>query len=87
MIHTLNEKILWQSLKTEFGLRTKLTDKWRVREYIKECGLSDILVNLYGVWDDAAKIRFEDLPEKFVLKPNHGSGDIIEPTPKSRIES
>ena len=47
---TLNEKILYQSLKTEIGLRTKLTDKWRVREYIEECGLSDILVKLYGVW-------------------------------------
>lgn len=82
---TLNEKILWQSLKTEVGLRTKLSDKWRVREYIEECGLSDILVNLYGVWDNAAKIRFEDLPEKFVLKPNHGSGDIIIVNDKSKI--
>ena len=50
---TLNEKILYQSLRTEIGLRTKLTDKWRVREYIEECGLSDILVELYGVWDKA----------------------------------
>lgn len=82
---TLNEKILWQSLKTEIGLRTKLTDKWRVREYVEECGLSDILVKLYGVWDNASKINFEDLPENFVLKPNHGSGDIIIVNDKSKI--
>lgn len=82
---TLNEKILWQSLKTEIGLRTKLTDKWRVREYIDDCGLSDILVKLYGVWDNASKINFEGLPEKFVLKPNHGSGDIIIVNDKSKI--
>ena len=43
---TLNEKILYQSLKTDIGLRTKLTDKWRVREYIEECGLHNILVTL-----------------------------------------
>ena len=55
------------------------------REYIEECGLSDILVNLYGVWDNAAKIRFEDLPETFVLKPNHGCGDIIIVNDKSKI--
>jgi hypothetical protein len=82
---TLNEKILYQSLKTDIGLRTKLTDKWLVREYVKECGFSEILVQLFGVWDRADEIDFDTLPSQFVLKPNHGSGDIIIVRDKSLI--
>lgn len=74
---TLNEKILYLSLRTDTHLRTKLTDKWKVREYVKECGLEKILVKLYGVWENAKNIDFTALPNSFVLKPNHGSGDII----------
>lgn len=74
---TLNEKILYQSLKTDCRLRTQLTDKWKVRKYVEDCGLSDILVELYGVWGDANDIDFEQLPANFVLKPNHGSGNVI----------
>lgn len=83
---TLNEKILFQSLRTSPELRTILTDKWRVRHYVNECGLSDILVRLYGVWEDASKIDFDSLPISFVLKPNHGSGDIIIVKDKSEID-
>ena len=83
---TLNEKILWQSLKTDTSLRTKLTDKWLVRKYVEDCGLSDILVKLYGVWDNASKIDFDTLPVCFVLKPNNGSGNIILVNDKNKID-
>ena len=74
---TLNEKILYLSLRTDTHIRTKLTDKWKVREYVKECGLEKILVKLYGVWKNAKDIDFTALPNSFVLKSNHGSGNII----------
>lgn len=83
---TLNEKILYQSLKTEIGLRTKLTDKWRVREYVDECGLSHILVKSYGAWKNANDIDFDSLPQSFVLKPNHGCGDLIFVKDKNEID-
>lgn len=83
---TLNEKILWQSLKTDTSLRTRLADKWLVRKYVEDCGLSDILVELYGVWDNASKIDFDTLPVSFVLKPNNGSGNIILINDKSKID-
>lgn len=83
---TLNEKILWQSLKTDTSLRTRLSDKWLVRKYVEDCGLSDILVELYGVWDNASKIDFDTLPVRFVLKPNNGSGNIILINDKNKID-
>lgn len=74
---TLNEKILYMSLRTDTTLWTKLADKYNVREYIKDCGLAQILVPLYGYWKEAANIDFELLPDGFVLKTTQGSGDII----------
>lgn len=72
----LNEKILFLSLRTDTTLWTKLADKYRVREYIHELGLDEILVKLYGVYDRAEDIDFSKLPDSFVLKTTQGSGDI-----------
>lgn len=72
----LNEKILYLSLMTDTTLWTALADKYRVREYVKKCGFGENLVELYGVWENASLIDFEKLPHGFVLKTNHGSGEI-----------
>ena len=73
----LNEKIQYMSLRTDTSEWTRLTDKYAVREYVKECGLGDILNRLYGVWESAADIDFSNMPDKFVIKTTHGSGDAI----------
>lgn len=81
----LNEKILFLSLRTDTMLWTKLADKYRVREYIHELGLDDILVKLYGVYDSVEDIDFPKLPNSFVLKTTHGSGDIRIINDKSQL--
>ena len=83
---TLNEKIIWMSLKTDTGQWSRLTDKYAVREYVKSRGLSDILTGLYGVWSDASDIDFSKLPEGFVLKPTHGSGNVMIVDSKSGLD-
>lgn len=50
----------------------KCTDKYKVREYVEECGASEILNEIYGVYEDANEIDWDKLPEKFALKCNHG---------------
>lgn len=70
----LNEKILYLKLYSDTREWTRLADKYRVREYIKECGLSDILIPLYGVWDKASDITLANLPKSFILKANNGDG-------------
>lgn len=82
---TLNEKILFLSLKTDTSLWTKCADKYEVRDYVKECGLEDILIPLVGVWEHATDIDFDKLPDEFVLKATHGSGDIKVVTDKSKL--
>lgn len=73
----LNEKINWLKFNSDTSRWTRCADKYKVREYIKECGCEELLVPLYGVWEKTLDIDFARLPNKFVLKPNHGCGDVI----------
>ena len=70
---TFNEKIQWLKLYDNSPLKTKLADKYRVREWIKEQIGEEYLIPLLGVWNSFDEIDFDKLPEKFVLKANHGS--------------
>ncbi|MCR4965153.1 MAG: hypothetical protein K6A41_05810 [Bacteroidales bacterium] len=70
----LNEKILYLKLFTDTTEWTRLADKYRVREFVKERGLEECLVDLLGVWDNAADIDFGSLPKSFILKTNNGCG-------------
>jgi hypothetical protein len=73
----LNEKILYLSLRTDTAEWTRLSDKYQVRDYLRECGLESLLNRLYGVWDSVDEIDFGSLPDKFVIKTTHGCNDTI----------
>lgn len=81
----LNEKILYLSLMTDTTRWTELADKYRVRKYIEDCGYKDNLPELYGMWDNACDIDFDALPKSFVMKTNHGCGDVRIVHDKARI--
>ena len=83
---TLNEKILYLCLKTDTSLWTTCADKYAVRGYVEGKGLKDILIPLVGVWERATDIEFELLPDEFVLKATHGSGDIVVVTDKNKLD-
>lgn len=82
---TLNEKILFLCLKTDTTLWTRCADKYAVRSFVEEKGLGDILIPLIGVWNNVTDINFDKLPNEFVLKATHGSGDILVVTDKSKV--
>lgn len=71
---TYNEKMQWIKLFDSPDRKTLLTDKYKVREYVKEKIGEKYLIPLLGVWDCFDDIDFNSLPEQFVLKCNHGCG-------------
>lgn len=71
---TYNEKIQWLKLYDSTPLKTRLADKYLVREWVKEKIGEKYLVPLLGVWDSFDDIDFDALPQRFVLKANHGCG-------------
>lgn len=68
----LNEKILWLAYHTDTSCWSRLADKAAVREYVRERGLEEILVPVYGVYDWFEDMDWAALPERFVLKATHG---------------
>ena len=83
----LIEKIRWVQFKSDISIWTILADKCQAREYVASKGLADILIPIYGIWENASDIDFNTLPESFVIKPNNGSGDAIIITDKSKCDT
>lgn len=69
----LNEKLFWLSRYWRNPLITLCSDKYKVRDFLIEKGCSDILNEQYEVYNNADDIDFNTLPNKLVLKCNHGS--------------
>lgn len=83
---TINEKLLWLHRYWKNPLIVKCTDKYLMREYIKDCGCDKLLLQLYGVYDNGNEIDFDSLPSSFVLKCNHGCGYNILCKDKSHLD-
>lgn len=81
-----NEKILWINLNVRPSIFSILVDKVRIREYVADKVGIKYLNEIYGVWEHAEDIDFDALPERFVLKANHGSGWNIICPDKTRLD-
>jgi len=83
---TFNEKIQWLKLYDVSPLKTRLTDKYLVRDWVKEKIGEQYLVPLLGVWNDFSEINFSLLPKQFALKCTHGSGWNILVPDKQKLD-
>ncbi len=68
------EKIQWYKLYYRNPLMVKCVDKYDVREYVKSKGLEEILIPCLGIYESAADIDWEALPNQFVMKNTLGGG-------------
>lgn len=83
---TYNEKIQWLKLYDSTPLKTRLSDKYQVRQFVADTIGEDYLVPLLGVWNSFEDIDFSALPRKFVLKTNHASNTNIIVTDKDCLD-
>lgn len=85
---TFNEKIQWMKLHYYPNNKKIIdgADKYKVRDYIKNKGLEERLVPLIGDWNDTKEIDWEKLPDKFVIKCNHGCAYNILCADKSKLD-
>ena len=73
-IQTFQDKLNWLLIHESPELKTHIVDKILLREYSKKILGKDICVPLIKIYNDANEINLDELPDKFVLKCNHGSG-------------
>lgn len=71
---TYNEKLQWLKIHDSTSLKTMLTDKYEVREWVEKKIGKKYLIPLIGIWDSFEEIKIDEMPEKFVLKGTHGCG-------------
>ena len=83
---TYNEKLQWLKLYDSRPIKTNLSDKFLVRKRIAKKIGKQYLIPLFGVYNSFNEIDFDKLPDKFVIKCNHGSGYNIIVTDKSKLD-
>lgn len=76
-LEAYTEKMQWVKLYDATPIKTRLSDKYLVRDWVKDKIGEKYLIPLLGVWDTYDEINFEELPNQFVLKTNHGSGTVV----------
>lgn len=70
------EKLNVSKLLCATSEKTKLADKYLVREWVSSVIGEEYLIPVLGVYDDFDQIDFDELPDKFVIKCNHDSGSV-----------
>ena len=71
------EKIQWIKLYGKAERFTLFVDKYLVRSYVEEKIGNDYLPKLYKTYKEINEINYDELPERFVLKLNNGSGGNV----------
>lgn len=66
------EKLQLYKMKYRNKDMLRCTDKYEVRSYIEERGLSQYLIPMIGIYDCVEDINFATLPQKFVAKTTDG---------------
>lgn len=83
---SFNEKMQWLKINNRKPEYSNLVDKFAVRSYIEEEIGEEYLIPLLGVYNSFEDINFNELPNEFVLKPTHTSGNVIVCKDKSKLD-
>ncbi len=74
---TFNEKMQWLKLHYRNHLMTICADKYAVRKFVSDRGYGDLLNRIIFQGENFERVDFDDLPQKFVVKPTHISGGVL----------
>ena len=74
---TFNEKLQWLKLYNRDPGYTKMVDKYEAKKYVASVIGEEYIIPTYGVYNSFDEIDFDALPDQFVLKCTHGSGDVV----------
>jgi len=83
---SFSEKICSRMLFDRNPRWTMISDKLRVRDYITDTVGSEYLIPLLWNGENSEKIPFDELPQSFVIKANHGCGYNIIVKDKTRLD-
>ncbi len=83
---TFNEKLQWLKLYYRKPLFTTMVDKYEVKQYVANLIGKKYLAKTYGIYEHFDEIKFDALPDSFVMKCTHNSGSIVIVKDKSKLD-
>ena len=83
---TFQDKLNWLIIHDTNELKVKCSDKLLLHEYSKRKLGKDICNKILKVYNNTEEIQIKDLPDRFVLKANHGSAFNIIINNKSNLD-
>ena len=75
--HLFHQKIVKRMLEDRNPLLVEMEDKYLARNYVEEKGGCDLPDLIWWSEDIPVRIPWEKLPERYVIKTNHWSGDGV----------
>ena len=83
---TFNEKLQWLKLNYHKPLFSIMVDKAEAKKYVSDIIGEEHIIPTIGVYNSVEEIDFDKLPEQFVLKCTHDSGDLLICKDKSQLD-
>lgn len=83
---SFNEKIQWLKLFYQDPLFTRCADKITAKDYVREKMGRDICIPTLAIYRTVDDFRIEELPNRFILKLNSGSDQMLVCTDKSTFD-
>lgn len=74
---TFNEKLQWLKLYDRKPEYTKMVDKYEVKKYVEKLVGKEYIIPTLGIYNTWEEIKFEELPNEFVIKCTHDSGSVV----------
>lgn len=82
---TITDKLCWLKVHDNIPLKTKCADKIELHKYCIDKIGQDLCVPILKIYDSPNAINLSELPSRFVLKCNHGSGMNIIINDKTKL--
>ena len=83
---TFSEKVVHRMLFDRRSWPARCADKYAVRDYVAERLGPEALTKLYHMTQEPSDIPFAALPQRFVVKPTHGSSWVRLVTDAARLD-
>ena len=81
-----SEKLQWLKLYDRKPEYTTMVDKFAAKAYVADKIGEEYIIPTLGVWERFEDIDFDQLPDQFVLKCTHGSGDVVICRDKAKLD-
>lgn len=83
---TYNEKLQWLKLNDRKKIYTTMVDKYEAKNYVANIIGEEHIIPTIDVYDNFEEIDFDSLPNRFVIKPTHTSGNVFVCKDKNTID-